>query len=135
MTHMASQEYMLLMRGADWGKGLSPREAQDGLTAMMAWIDTLRQSGVLKAGQPLAPEGHVVSAGGGTLMDGPFVETKEAVGGYLLVEYPSLEDAKRAAMDCPVLKYGLVIEIRPVVPQCPLADELSIDMAGIGSSQ
>jgi hypothetical protein len=121
-----TQEFLFLMRGAQWGGGLSPQEAQNGLDAMMNWVEDLRQQGHLTAGQPLSFEGILVSADRqGTLMDGPFVETKEAVGGYLIVRAESLEQARAFAAQCPVLKYGLFIEVRPIIPQCSIASELT----------
>jgi hypothetical protein len=131
-TAEQSNEYMLLMRGTDWGGGLSPEEIQSELGRFFAWVDGMKEQGVLKAGQPLLPVGRVVSARKGQpVADGPFVETKEAVGGYLLVQVPNLEAAVALAKQCPVLEHGLHIEVRTVAEMCPLADEQDMDLSGM----
>ena len=98
---------------------------------MIAWMEDLKRRGVMLAGQPLAPDGGVVASSKDTIVDGPFVESKEAVGGYIVVRAESLHDAKEVAKACPVLKYGLVIEVRPTVGRCPLAEELDVDMVSV----
>ncbi|MBS1728955.1 MAG: hypothetical protein JST51_19725 [Armatimonadetes bacterium] len=121
-TTNRTNEYLLLLRNAHWGKDLSPQDAQDGLVAFGVWLEGLRARNLLKAGQPLGSEGHYVTVA----MDGPFVETKEAVGGYLLLETESYEAACEAAKACPVLKHGMEIEVRPIIRQCDLIDELGM---------
>ncbi len=123
---LATNEYLFLMRGATWDKGLSPNEVQAGLEAMGSWLDDLRERGLLKSGQPLSGEGRVVSD---AISDGPFVETKEAVGGYLLIQAASLEEATQAAQICPVLKYGLVIEVRPILSDCHMIEAYDLDLS------
>jgi hypothetical protein len=55
-------------------------------------------------------------------VDGPFVEAKEAVGGYFLLNVGSLEEATGIAKKCPslLLDLGLSIEVRPVAEVCPV---------------
>jgi hypothetical protein len=53
--------------------------------------------------------------------DGPFAESKEAIGGFFLLEVGSLEEATEIAKDFPGLNYGASVEVRPVAPECPLA--------------
>jgi len=124
---MDTQDYMFLMRKADWDQGLSAAEAQAGLAEMMSWVGDLQAQGIVRAGQPLQAKGQVVrSVQGRVVTDGPFIETKEAVGGYLLVRARSFEEAIEVASQCPVLRYGLVIEVRPMAEVCPItsrADE------------
>jgi hypothetical protein len=122
----ATSEYLFLMRGANWDKGMSPNDVQNGLEAMGVWLDGLKSRGLLKGGQPLAGDGGVVSH---AVMDGPFVETKEAVGGYLLIEATSLEEAMEAARACPVLQHGLFIEVRPIISDCHMIAEYGLDMS------
>jgi hypothetical protein len=52
-------------------------------------------------------------AGGFTVTDGPFVESKEALGGYYLVEAADLDEAIELAKQVPVLNGGL--EVRPIM--------------------
>ena len=53
--------------------------------------------------------------------DGPFAESKEAIGGFFLLEVGSLGEAAEIAKDFPGLNYGATVEVRPVAPECPLA--------------
>jgi hypothetical protein len=46
--------------------------------------------------------------------DGPFAESKEIVGGYVLVQASSLSEAIEMARDCPGLDYRMTVEVRPV---------------------
>ena len=58
----------------------------------------------------------VRDAGGRTLMtDGPFADTKEVLGGVYVVEAPNLDEAIELAARIPALRFGGVIEVRPVV--------------------
>ena len=72
-------------------------------------------------GQPLEMETRVVSGMGGTrVVDGPFAEAKEAIGGYVKLMVSSIEEATEIARRHPGLAYGLQIEIRPMTPHCHL---------------
>jgi hypothetical protein len=125
-TSTSKSEYLLLFRGTEWDKGLSPEELQNVMGQFMGWFDRLTQEGVLKAGQPLAREGKIVSGKGGrSVADGPFAESKEAIGGYFLLHAASLEQAVEIAKECPVLKYGSSVEVRPVAEQCPTMQKVA----------
>jgi len=111
---------MLLSRGEHWDKGLSTEELQQVMDKVMAWFEGLQEQGKVKAGQPLAPEGRMVSGLSRTVADGPFAESKEVVGGYLLLLADDLEEAVAIAKSCPTLDYGITIEVRPVLEECPV---------------
>ena len=113
--------YMLLFRGTGWDKPLSPEEVQEVMTRWDAWMDRLSQQRKMKGGQALDRyEGKLVSGKGGkTVADGPFAESKEAIGGYFMLEASSLEEAVEIAQQCPALEYGLEVEVRRIAEQCP----------------
>ncbi|HTD67980.1 MAG TPA: YciI family protein [Candidatus Limnocylindria bacterium] len=116
-------EYMLFFRGPHWDRGLSAEELQQVMAQVMAWFEGLKHQGKVKAGQPLGAEGkHVSGKKGRTIADGPFAESKEAVGGYLLVEAENLDEAVAIAKSNPTLEYGVTIEVRPVLEECPIFD-------------
>ena len=71
--------------------------------------------GKFKPGQRLAPAAKLVTRTG--IVDGPFAETKEVVGGYWFVLARSLDEAARIAADNPCLACGLAFEIRPIEPE------------------
>jgi hypothetical protein len=89
---------------------------------MMAWFDRLTAEGKTKAGKPLFQEGKIVSQKKDrSVADGPFAESKEAIGGFFLLEVGSLDEAAEIAKDFPGLNYAAMVEVRPVAPECPLA--------------
>ena len=116
--------YMLLFRGNDWTKSLSPEEKQKVTDQWMAWFRRLTDQGKATAGNPLEPEGKIVSGKNRVVSDGPFAESKEAIGGYFLLDVASFDDALAIARECPGLPYGVQVEVRPVAAECPLASEL-----------
>jgi hypothetical protein len=118
-TPTNTSEYLLFFRGPDWDIGVSNTELQQRLDSVMAWFDQVQQQGKVKAGQPLAREGRMVSGKSRSVADGPFAESKEAVGGYLLLTGVTFDEAVAVAKSCPTLDYGITIEVRPVLEDCP----------------
>ena len=120
-TPTTTNEYLLLIRGTHWDQGLSAEEMQRIMGEFNAWIDDLTRRGLHRAGQPLLEEGKIVSgADAGSVTDGAFAESKEAIGGYFLLALPSMEEAVRFARACPIVAYGAQIEVRPVATMCPM---------------
>jgi hypothetical protein len=123
MTTPKQNEYLLLFRGADWYNNLSAEELQQAMNRFKAWFDRLNEQGILKGAQPLVREGKIVSGRQGRVVaDGPFAESKEAIGGYFLLAVNSLDEAVAVAKNCPSLEYGAQIEVRPVADECPMAE-------------
>ena len=83
----------------------------------MAYCDALRKQGQLLAASPLHPVETAttvrVREGKTSTTDGPFAETKEQLGGYLLIDVRDLNDAVRIASKFPAAQYGS-IEVRPL---------------------
>ncbi|HKG20165.1 MAG TPA: YciI family protein [Candidatus Limnocylindrales bacterium] len=82
------------------------------------WLDDLRDRGIWLTGDQLAPPRRArtvrVRDGKKQITDGPFTETKEAIGGFDLLECDSLEDAVEIASRHPVAAVG-TIEVRPLL--------------------
>jgi len=124
MSAESTSEYLLIFRGTDWHRGLSPEEIQKVMGQWKSWFDRLTEQGKLKGGQPLMPEGKIVSGKKGRVVaDGPFAESKETIGGYFLLQVEGLDEAVGIAKDCPGLEYGAVVEVRPIADMCPLMAE------------
>ena len=113
---------MLLFRGPDWDEGLSTDELQKTMNKVMAWFEGLGARGKVKGAQPLGAQGRIITGtNGGLVVDGPFAESKESVGGYLLLQADTLDEAVEIARSNPALKYGTTVEVRPVLAECPIA--------------
>jgi len=115
--------YMLIFRGNDWHKGLSPEEMQKISDQWMAWFKGLTEQGKAIAGNPLEPKGKIVSGANARVVDGPFAESKEAIGGYFLLNVSDMDEAVAIAKGCPGLAYGAKVEVRPVMDHCPMSAE------------
>jgi hypothetical protein len=109
---------MLLFRGAHWDKDLSPEEIQKIMGQWNAWFERPTLQGKVKSAHPLEREGKLVSGKGRTIADGPFAESKEAIGGYFLLELDDFNEALEIAKECPTLEYGVTVEVRHVAEQC-----------------
>ena len=113
-------QYLLLFRGTDWHRELSANEIQEIMGRTNAWFDKMTQDGIMKGGQPLENQGRTVSFKNGSVADGPFAESKESIGGYILLETESFEEALELARGNPMIPYGLSVEVRPVADTCIL---------------
>lgn len=115
--------YLLLFRntGPETHQHLSSEQRQDLITRWNAWYDGLVAQGKASEGQPLEAVTRTVSGASGTrIVDGPFPEAKEAVGGYVKLHVASLDEATEIARRHPGLEHGLRIEIRPLQQACHL---------------
>jgi len=119
MNAESNSGYLLIFRGTDWHKGLSPEQTQKVAGEWMAWFMRLKEQNKVAGGSPLEPSGKLVSGKNGRVVaDGPFAESKEAIGGFFHVTVASIEEAVAIAKDCPGLNYGAKVEVRPVMEQC-----------------
>jgi hypothetical protein len=110
---MSDRTYLFLQR-SEPGSGQqqpSPAQMQDMFAAFNAWKEKFKTN-ILDMGGKLMPGGKVVTTSGAT--DGPFVEAKEIVGGYMLVSAESFDRALEVAREMPMLMPGSSIEIREV---------------------
>jgi hypothetical protein len=120
---METHPYLLFFRnsGPETHAHLSPDERQQLMLRWNAWYDGLAAQGKAVEGQPLELETRIVSgAGGSRVVDGPFAEAKEAIGGYVKLLVSGLEEATAIARRHPGLPYGLIIEIRQLTDTCHL---------------
>jgi len=95
----------------------SPEEAQRAMAKWQAWFKDLTEKGQLKnLGHPLdRSSGKVVGGRKKTVMDGPYAEAKEVVGGFSIIEARDLNEAARLASGCPILEVGGSVEVRSVM--------------------
>ena len=114
-TPTTPSEYLVISRG-QWDPAISPEEIQNAIDQFYIWLDRLVQEGKMKTGQRLGTQGKTVTRNG-VLLDGPFGETKEVIGGYWFILAGNLEEAAQIAAGNPCLKFGLFYEIRPIDPE------------------
>lgn len=94
----------------------TPERAQQSMQKWLAWIQQLEANGNLAArGQPLDRAGKVVRGQKKLVIDGPYLETKDIVAGFLTVRARDLSHAGELAHGCPILDGDGSVEIRPVV--------------------
>ena len=107
-------KFLFVYRSGKDSRGtMTPEEMQQILQKWRTWIaDGLQKGWMLDAGDALKKEGRVVRAGQ-VVTDGPFVESKEIVGGFSIVQADALGAAAELANGCPVLLRGGTVEVRP----------------------
>jgi hypothetical protein len=113
--------YMLLYRSDEWYNRLSHEELHNLMDQNKAWIEKLTGQGKVKPGRALERRGAIVSGKNGRFVtDGPFAESKEAIGGFLTLDVETMDEAIAIAQSIPGLAYGGSIEVRPLAEECPL---------------
>ncbi len=94
---------------------MSEEQLQEEIQLMMQWGETLSKSGHYIQGDPLEPEVRVARKGAIT-SDGPFIEVKEGVSGYIILQAETLEQAAQLAQTCPLIGQTVKsIEVRPIL--------------------
>ena len=119
----APTPFLLLFRnsGPETHRHLTADQRQDLMLRWNRWFDDLVASGKAVEGQPLELETRLVSGPRGErVTDGPFAESKEAVGGYVKLLVRDLEEASEIARAHPGLEHGLIIEVRRFMEVCHL---------------
>src|SRR5258707_13488155 len=116
-------KYMLLIYGVESEWQASPEaEVEQRLAAYRAYTDAMVKAGVLVAGdrlQPVASATTVRLADGKTnVLNGPYAETREQLGGYYMIDVPDLDAALSWASRCPAAGYG-TIRVRPIAAKSP----------------
>ena len=112
------KDFLLLFRGTDVSPEFSPEQIQAQMQKWMDWVNGLVQDKKYKGGNPLFDTGKTISGTKKVLTDGPFMEGKEMLGGYILVPAKDYDEAVAIASNCPILDGETgsveVREVRPV---------------------
>ena len=107
---------MLYVNEGGWTE-LTPAQQEQGLAAYMAYTEALTKAGVLKGRNRLRPSSAAttvrITDGKSQVLDGPYADSKEQVGGYFLIDVPDLDAALSWAARCPAASHG-VVEVRPI---------------------
>ena len=113
-------KFMLLINGdesrlnPDQPAGTAPVSPE-----FMAYTEAMQKAGIMLGGDRLRPTSAGarvrVRDGKSVVLDGPYADAKEQLGGYYMIDVPSLDEAIAWAVRCPAAKYG-TIDVRPLAP-------------------
>jgi len=111
-------QYLLLLHVNESGwNQLTPEQQQQGAAAYLAYGEALKKAGVFLGSSRLKPSANAttvrVANGKTQVLDGPYADTKEQIGGYFLIDAADLDAALSWAARCPAASHG-VVEVRPV---------------------
>jgi hypothetical protein len=111
-------QYLLLLYANENGwDSMTPAQQQQGMAAYKAYTEALQKSGALKGSNRLQPTSTATTVrnenGKAQVLDGPYADSKEQLGGYYLIEAADLDAAIAWANRCPGAGHG-TIEVRPV---------------------
>jgi len=110
-------DYLLLFRGGEARRiedQQSPEKWQAHMQEWMRWMSDLTEQGKFVGAQPLKGEGKTITGSTKAVTDGPFIEGKEMVGGYLICKAQSFAEAVEIAKGCPILGYEGIVEVREI---------------------
>ncbi len=110
-------QYLLMtyVQEAGWTQ-LTKAQQEQGMAAYMAYTEALTKAGVLVGTGRLQPSSAATTVrnanGKPQVLDGPYVDSKEQLGGYYIIDVPDLDSAMSWAARCPTVDHG-VVEVRP----------------------
>jgi hypothetical protein len=110
------KKFMLFIReDVEASKQFSDEENQQYIQQMLTWVEALSKAGNFEKGDPLEPDLRI-SKHNEILHDGPFIESKEGISGYMIISADDIDAAAVLAQRCPLLG-GVVksIEVRPIM--------------------
>jgi hypothetical protein len=107
--------FLFVYRGSnEVNPSLTPEQMQEHMQKWGQWIgEAMAKGWMTNPGDALTPEGRLVDAKK-VVTDGPFVESKEVLGGFSIVQADSLDAAAELAKGCPGLLFGGKVEVRPL---------------------
>jgi hypothetical protein len=111
-------QYLLLLfsQESTWGQ-MTKAQQEQGAAAYMSYTEALKKAGVWKGSNRLQPISTAttirIAEGKQQVLDGPYVDSREQLGGYYLIDVPDLDSAISWAARCPGASHG-TIELRPV---------------------
>jgi hypothetical protein len=114
-------KFLVLARGTSTDPRMSPEEMQKTIEKYRAWTERIARAGQLVHGEKLrSPEGRVVRRARGELVvtDGPYIESKEFLGGFWIIEAASYEAMLDLVRDSPHLASGS-LEVRQIEEMAP----------------
>ncbi len=111
------KEFMLFIRSEEQPKAdLSPEQLQKHVEKIGNYLRRLTEKGHMKSAQPLETEGKILASKNGTIIDGPYNETKEIISGYYHILAKDMDEAIAIAKQDPRFEedFNWRIEVRPI---------------------
>ncbi len=126
-------KYLLLIYGQEAAMMAAPKEAVTQMSAAYAaYSEAMQKAGVLVGGERLPPTGDATTIRGSNgktqVLNGPYAETKEQLGGYFVIDARDLNEAIQIASRIPGAKHGCV-EVRPIAE-----DEQTLRALGVAAA-
>ncbi len=118
------EKFLLLVReDINMLKKIGNEGRYQNMREIMKWVESLAESGNYISGEPLVLAGKYVSQLD-ILSDGPFIETKEGISGYIFLQAENIEQAASIAQSCPlVMQNRMILEVRAIM----IIDETLLD--------
>jgi hypothetical protein len=117
LTENAMKYLLIIYSDEKAYAALKPEDAKRGYEAYMAYTEALKKAGAHVGGDRLQPTSTATTVrmtnGKTQVLNGPYTETKEQLGGYYMIEAPDLDAALAWAARCPAVQHG-VVEVRPL---------------------
>lgn len=111
-------KYMLLFRNQsnveELYANMSPEEMEAELGKWNTWIGGIAAQGKFEGSEALQPTGKIVTGSKRVVSDGPYVESKELVSGYLVLKADSMEEAIELSQGCPIYDLEGIVEVRQI---------------------
>jgi len=119
------EKFLLLVReDINMLRQIGSKGRYENMREMMNWVESLAESANYLGGEPLELSGKYVNHDD-VLSDGPFIETKEGISGYLFLQAENIEQAAAIAQSCPlVMQNRMILEVRPVM----IVDKTLLDL-------
>ena len=113
-------QYLLMIYGNEAGMQAASKDQVTQMSAAyMAYTEAMKQAGVIRGGERLRPTSEAttvrVKNGKTEVLDGPYADTKEQLGGFFMIDVPDLDAALSWAAKCPGASMG-TMEVRPIWP-------------------
>lgn len=108
------EEYLYLFIGPESDPNATQEEIDANLMEWKDWVDRLKAGGNYVKGNPLNDGSRRVTGKSAPITDGPFVESKEMIVGYMVIVADSLDHAAELARGCPIYQYKGVIDVRSI---------------------
>jgi hypothetical protein len=109
------KEFMMIFRSeVNESFGPSPEQMQSNIQDWMNWVGGIAAQGKLTGANRLSFEGKILKPNH-VIVDGPYAEVKEIIGGYVIVKATNIDEAMKLAEGCPILSHGGHVEVRSVL--------------------